>query len=859
MIELSMRWILLLVITILGALSGTLAADEAPPDTPAPPTLASRHQAWLIEVEPLIQPAEREVFLALTKDYQRDSFIQRFWRARDPFPETSRNEFRDHWEANRKIALDLYGTLEDPRAEMLLFNGEPASKQEYRCSDLLFPLEVWYYNGTPQIRARFYLVFYRRGGAKGPPYRLWEPSRGLDPLFSSAFVRVSSEQAGAALIAQECLQGGLILEALTGALEWDDVLARQPVIPKPGEEWLRTFVAYSTDVPEAAEAFAAQVEIDFPGRFQSRTLVQGLVSVPESEVVLSDLEQHPSYNFVLDGEILRRDELFEHFRYRFNLTPSQVQEGLLPLAFQRLLRPGLYQLVLKVEDLNGKAFFSHAQDLDVPRVKDSPPTSEPATALTASAASGDPASASPTAATPLSTRLLQEANADLPTGDYTVKLMAPMDRLMTGRLRVEALVQGEGVERVLFELNGRPVFTKSRPPYSVELNLGEVPKIHTLRAVALDAGERVLAADEILVNAGPHRFAVRLIEPQAGRSYARSLRAQAVVDLPEGERLDRLEFFLNDTLVATLYQPPFVQPLLIAGDAPLSFVRAVAYLKEGGSAEDAVFVNAPDFVDQVKVQFVELFTTTLGRRGQPVEDLLPEEVEVLENDVPQTLLRFERVHDVPIHAGILLDVSNSMTTRLDQTVKGALRFFETVLTPKDRAAVITFNETPHLAVRFTNSLEVLAGGLVGLTAEGETSLYDSLIYSLYYFSGIRGKRTIILLSDGEDVRSRYGFEDVIEYARRTGVAIYAVGINLPGGKNDIRLKLQSLSSETGGTSFFINDSHDLAKVYTAIEQELRSQYVLSYQSTNTGEGFRRIEVKVKRPGVSAKALSGYYP
>ena len=746
-----------------------------------------------------------------------------------------------------ELAKDLYEDVSEPRAQMMLFHGEPQDRKPVRCSDFLKSLELWYYEGTLFIRNSFYLVFYRQGAGTRAAWKLWSPRDGLFPLMAPTFRRPPTDREALALISNGCILGGQVVDALSRSLDWEKLAEEERILPSPGEEWLRTFVAYSTDLPEGAATFSADVEISFPGRYQSRTLLQGLVAVPVAEAELSTLEDHPSYNFVVDGEILLKDQLFEHFRYRFNLSAGQAEGDTLPLAFQRYLRPGKYRLVLKVEDLNQEAFYSHDRDVEVPRLAQAP--------------TPDPVAPAPPEArdVTLSTRLLSEANADLPTGDHTVQLIAPQGVLVTGRLRVEALTRGEGVARVRFDLNGRPVFTKSRPPYSVELNLGEAPRIHTLRATSLDREGRALAMDEVPINTGPHRFALRLIEPQAGKKYTQSVRAHAEVQVPEGERLDRVEFYLNDTRVASLYQPPFVQPIVISAQEPLAYVRAIAYLADGGTSEDVVFVNAPDYVDEVKVDLVELFATALSRRGRPVEDLAMEEIAVEENGVPQTIRRFERVTDVPIHAGVLLDVSNSMTERLRDAVDGALRFFETVLTPKDRAAVITFNEEPHLAVRFTSSPEVLAGGLAGLTAEGETALYDSLIYSLYYFSGITGKRAIILLSDGEDVRSRYQFSDAIEYARRSGVAIYAVAIGLSGSKNEVRLKLQQLADETGGSYFQIDAGYQLGRVYESIEEELRSQYVISYQSTAEGEGFREVEIKVKRPGVSAKSIRGYYP
>jgi hypothetical protein len=163
---------------------------------------------------------------------------------------------------------------------------------------------------------------------------------------------------------------------------------------------------------------------------------------------------------------------------------------------------------------------------------------------------------------------LGEANASISTGDHTIKILALPDILTVGRLRVEARARGEGIAKVSFALNGRLVMKKSKPPYSVELDLGDEPRFHTLRVAALDAEGRELANDEVMVNAGPHRFSVRLLEPRHGKAYRSSVRAHAEVEVPEGERLDRVEFFLNETLVATLFQPPFEQPLLFDEATP---------------------------------------------------------------------------------------------------------------------------------------------------------------------------------------------------------------------------------------------------------------------------------------------------
>lgn len=840
-----------LLVLVLGA--GTGGAAEPPA-----PELPQRHAEFLRQVAPLISAKERETFLQLRQGYQRDAFVRRFWQARDPFPQTARNEFQEKWEARTQLARDRYEDPEDDRYRMLLFNGEPVSTAKSRCSEVLLPVEVWFYaNGTDLVRGSFALVFVQPLGAARGSYRLWSPFDGPSNLLVFDLRPRVQGRDSLRTIASLCAGGDDIVAGISQAVDWERVEGSSKLIPRPSDEWLKTFVAYSTDLPEGAGTFSARLELAYPGRYQSRTVVQALVSVAQSEVTPLQLDRFQAYTFAIDGEILRKDELFEQFRYRFSLPEKEVQaqlrEGRIPIVFQRQLRPGAYRLVLKVEDLAAHRFYREERDFVVPVVSPEPPAAVAAVA---------PLPADPAA----------EANASLPRSDATLRLMPPAAGLLTGKVRLEAVAAGEGIARVSFAVDGKPVLAKVRPPYSVEVDLGNQPRQHTVRVLALAADGAELAEDELVLNVGPHRFQVRLVEPRAGKTYKTSVRAQVEVTVPEGEELERVELYRNDTLVATLYQPPFVQPILIP-PAPqegqgggLTYVRAVAYLQGGLANEDVVLVNNPEVSDKVQVDLVELYTTVLDRKGRPVEGLGRGDFKVLEDGTEQTVRRFESVKDMPIYAGVLLDTSASMAEELSDAIQGALRFFQSVVTPRDRAAVVTFNDKPNLAVRFTPDPEVLAGGLANLTAEGNTALYDSLIYTLYYFGGIRGKRAIVLLSDGKDEGSKYSFNDALEYARRAGVTIYTVGLNLSTREADVRSKLQRFAEETGGQSFWIEKAVELERVYREVEAQLRSQYLVAYESSQSAppaaaaeNRYRTIEVRLAQPGLEAKTLRGYYP
>jgi len=823
------------------ALAAALAAATAPSALPGPgaPQLPAAYQQFLREVDVLMTPAERQLFLGLNRDYQRAAFVRRFWEVRDPFPQTPKNEFRDRFEERLAVVRQRYEELTDDRARVLLLLDAPHRTDRSRCSDVVRPLELWFYDNLPFARP-FALIFVgERGADPRGRHRLWSPREGLSALASfGSFVGLEGQPLLARL-ATECSGGDNLVSALGSAADFDEIRARMPGLSPPSDEWVRAFEMRSTDVASGAALLPATLTLDFAGRHQSRTVVRGLLTVPRAAASPATVGSQSSYAFVIDGEVLRGEELFDQFRYRFDFPSARLPGDSFPLLFQRALRPGPYHLVLRLEDVNGRRFFRDERDLEVPLGAEAPPPP-----LAASAASA-----------------YTEALAAVTGTAATLKLLPPTDALATGRLRVEARTSGEGIARIAFALDGQTVLTKARPPWSVELDLGRAPKMHSVGALAFDAQGHEIARDEVVVNGGPHRFAARLLEPHTGAQADRSLRAVAEIEVPEGEELDRVEFFLDDTRLATLYQPPFAQPLLLPQPGALAWVRVVATLASGLAAEDTAVINTPPGFEQVAVDLVELYTSVLDGAGRPLEGLTAGEFVVKEDGKPQELARFERVRDLPIHATLMIDTSSSMLEKLAEAERAAYGFLTGVLSPHDRAALITFADKPHLAVRFTGNLEVLAGGLAGLTTEGETALYDSVVFGLHYMSGVRGKRALVLLTDGEDTRSRYPFEDVLDFARRTGVAIYAVGLDLPAKAPEVKMRLEQLTHETGGQLFLAHAARELAGIYARIQEDLRSQYLLVYQSplSTQHDRFRSVEVEVKRHGAKAKTIRGYYP
>lgn len=796
--------------------------------------LPQKYRDWMELVELLITKPERKSFLALEQDYQRDAFIQKFWEVRDQGG--TAGEAERTWMARVDEAKTEYGSLKDDRARVFLLNGPPSGALRLHCATIMWPVEAWFYQRSDRFGGEFVVVFYQHWNVG--PWRLWDAQLGLGELFMSPNPSQSIQT-----IVNECPNGDVI----AGAVNWvagqgmgyqtlEAVFLSSP--QGPGGEWVSTFKSYSTEVPASAPKLPATLTVSYPGRYGERTMLEAMVSVPAAGATVLQLADRRSYNLLLTGEILAGGKLFENFRYKFEFPGDAASGTNLPLLVQRPLRPGTYALNVKVEDLNSAKMVRLQEALTVPvEEKDMPPPPPP-----------DPDSA----------RLLAEAHAAIGNGENTLRIVAPRGELQTGMMRFDTLLTGHDTARVTFALDGKPILTKNKPPYSVELDLGRLPRPRRLLATAYDAAGSQVASDEMVINAPYHRFKVRLIEPQRGRHYESSLLARAETDVPEGEVIDHVDFFLNETLVASLYQPPWTQPVTLAKDLPIAYVRAVAYTDDGASTEDLVFINAPDNnVEQMNVQYVELFTAAVDKKGHPVEGLTQHDFSVTEDGVKQTINRFEKVADLPIHAAVVLDTSASMEKALPEARDAALGFLKDAIQPKDRAAIITFNDHPNIGVKFSNDLDTLAGGLAGLKAERGTSLWDSIIFTLFYFNGVKGQRAILLLTDGRDEGSSFSFDDALEAARRAGVTLYAIGL----GDDIDKRHLVRLSEETGGRAFFIKSAAELQAIYTTIQQDLRSQYLIAYQSTNNGNenAFRTVEVKVGQPGVEAKTLHGYYP
>ena len=512
---------------------GTAASLRADGDRARLAALDPKYRDWLDEVALLIGKDERRQFLALTRDYQRDGFIHRFWEARNPVPGSARNAFQAQWEARLAAIRAEYGNITEDRARMRLLHGEPGGEPadviKTDCGMAFWPLEIWHYPGGERLPRNLYLLFYARGGGG---YRLWRQADGLGVLIASLTkidpadlgegrglpVHTPDERLYYFEVWTRNSCGGLarfVMAAVEGADHQDmGSLLDQVFAPPPPHdaEWLASFRGVSTDLPAGAAPLPARLEVEFPARDHGRTVVRGMVLVAAGDAAPADLAGHQAYNFLLSGEVLQGTALAESFRYRFDL-PAADSAGatagagtVLPLAFERHLAAGEYVLVLRVEDLHSHHYFRSEQPLVVP----------PAEGLPEIAARREP---------PAVTAALEAARAELraPGAEAVpaaaVHLLPPPGESQTGAVRLEATASGGGIRKLTFFLDGKEMLSRVRPPYTVELGLGPVPVTREVRVAAYDAAGRELASDLLVLNRPRQRFAVRLVEPLMGTRH----------------------------------------------------------------------------------------------------------------------------------------------------------------------------------------------------------------------------------------------------------------------------------------------------------------------------------------------------
>jgi Ca-activated chloride channel homolog len=268
---------------------------------------------------------------------------------------------------------------------------------------------------------------------------------------------------------------------------------------------------------------------------------------------------------------------------------------------------------------------------------------------------------------------------------------------------------------------------------------------------------------------------------------------------------------------------------------------------------------------RVSTQTVPLYVTVTDNAKRLVPDLLREDFEVYDNGKLQTLTNFDN-QVTPINVVVMIDTSGSMTLALD-LVKQAAEEFLIRLLPEDKAKVGAFNDKievkPETGLPFTNNRDQLIRSLQDLDFGYPTRLYDAVDYGISELKMVDGRKVVLVFTDGADTASRLGSGDVTERSRTEEVMVYSVGMEneYMNGNQRVRTSpdrgLRRLSDETGGGFFMLKKKDELGPTFTRIAQELHNQYVMGFTPETLDNKIHKLEVRVKRPGNTARARKSY--
>jgi Ca-activated chloride channel family protein len=302
------------------------------------------------------------------------------------------------------------------------------------------------------------------------------------------------------------------------------------------------------------------------------------------------------------------------------------------------------------------------------------------------------------------------------------------------------------------------------------------------------------------------------------------------------------------------------------GSSGLQRLATALLLLLVASASSADSPRVPTFSIGVEVVSLNLVVTDTG--GRQVEGLHADDIELLEDGIPQPISLFAQ-EEWPVRLQVLLDASGSMEQTLPTAKRAARRLLRT-LRPGDEAEVAQFNRRLSVLQESTGDLDALERAVDRVAADGDTAFYNALYLTLKERARTRdadelSRRAIVVLTDGEDTASMVDGDQLLDLARRAGVVVYAIGLpSRPVAGQPVNSVptyfLTALARETGGRAYFPRSIQELDALYERIATELRTLYGVGYVPLNTRSdgGWRRLAVRARHGGLLVRHRTGYF-
>ena len=443
-----------------------------------------------------------------------------------------------------------------------------------------------------------------------------------------------------------------------------------------------------------------------------------------------------------------------------------------------------------------------------------------------------------------------------------VRLIPLAEEVVSGPMQIQADVTSDEVREVEFFLDGSAVGTAGRSPYEIRMDLGRLPEPHTVRVVARDGAGRILGEDSMRLNDWRDLFRVKIVNPKEGVAQGQ-VPVEVEVLAPVKRRVERVEVLSGSDRIARLTSAPY-QTVLDVSPRP-TIVSARAYLDDGRFAEDTVLLNAEGYAAEADVRLIELPVTVSTH-----DRLSPSDIVLREDGSPRSVETILQAADSPLTVGLVIDNSASMWERYLDVQAAASEFLDRVLSPGDRAFVVSFDSFARLVQEPTSDRELLKDRLRSVQPQGLTVMNDAMMLGLLQFAATPGRRALVVFSDGVDKGSRHELEQVIELARRTAIPIYLIRAEteeLTSIPNDERFareryerQLASLIDGSGGEAYMLEGSEGLLSAYREIADDINRQILVTYLTEGRPGPleWREIELRSNRRGVSLRAPRGFF-
>jgi VWFA-related protein len=347
--------------------------------------------------------------------------------------------------------------------------------------------------------------------------------------------------------------------------------------------------------------------------------------------------------------------------------------------------------------------------------------------------------------------------------------------------------------------------------------------------------------------------AVTFVEPLAGAPLLGEVRFRFA---PPAPGVTRIEVFVGDRPIGAATAPDWKLRWTADRDADGDPVTAVA-VRDGVAVGRTVLETARlGAMDRVRVDLVQLYPVVHTMTGDYVRDLTAEDFVVLEDGREVEIRHFD-ARPTRLSMALLLDVSRSMTDKLDRVADASIRFAEQ-LDPDDAVAVYAFNHRLEKIVPLTRDRTEVRERIRRLPASGGTALYDALVRVVDDLQDVPGRKAVFVFSDGLDELSMTSLRDAVGDAVRGEILVYAAGVveRFPAGQPG-REDLEVLARSTGGDAYFMTSARELPRIFRRVREHLLAQYALGFHPTPGPPGRREIEVRVRTGAFAVEARRSY--